>query len=66
MSNELYQDELSALALLNQRSQAIETSHAEIATDIQLLQAQLLALAGTLDTTTDSLNTVVTEIPSLL
>lgn len=63
MSNELYQDELSALALLNQRSQAIETSHAEIATDIQLLQAQLLALAGTLDTTTDSLNTVVTEIP---
>lgn len=59
MSRELYQDELSALALLKERSQAIETSHAEIATDIQLIQAQLLALAGTLESTCDDVNIVV-------
>lgn len=49
MKGKLYQEELSALALLKGRSQEIESSHMEIANDLQLIRAQLLSLADSSD-----------------
>ncbi|BBH46840.1 hypothetical protein [Pseudomonas sp. KU43P] len=49
MSHGPYKDEVSALGLLNDRSQAISASHDQIASDIQLIREQLLTLAGGLD-----------------
>ncbi|MDF7795716.1 hypothetical protein [Pseudomonas syringae] len=65
MSAGPYQDELSALALLNERSQAIETSHTDITTDIQVIQAQLLVLGAIVDDLDADLNLVV-DLPSEL
>ena len=62
MSEKVYRDELSALALLNDRSQAIEVSHEGIASEIQLIRAQLLGLGATVDPFPDSANFVVTEV----
>lgn len=63
MSAGPYQDEVSALALLNDRSQTIDTLHAEVASDIQVIQAQLLALTNSIDTPAYDLDAVVIDPP---
>lgn len=63
MSGGPYQDEVSALALLGERSQSIEELHTDIAADIRSIQAQLMALGGVVDNAAVDLRGTVIDSP---